>query len=54
MSEVLNAPPSLVSSFRNKFGIANTSPDLASGFGPDEGSGVFVPVGQEADDAVAR
>lgn len=42
----------LVSCLVNKCRIADAAFDLMGGFGPAEGFGVFVPVGQEAGDGL--
>ena len=43
---------SVVSCLVNKFSMMDTAFDVAGGFSPDEGLGVVVPVGEEADDGV--
>ena len=44
----------LVSCLVNKFSIVDAAFDLKGGFGPTEGFGVFVPVGQEAGDGLLQ
>src|SRR3984893_16632146 len=46
--------PQLVSRPVNKCSIADAAFDLMGGFGPAEGSGIFVPVGQKAGDGLLQ